>query len=88
MSRFDAFFEGMSFRTTTPTFDVGQEIPLIVTGREGTDAVARVGDTRLLLRGSDLRVDDEIIARVTAFDDDSHTGEAEFVEAVDVDRPE
>lgn len=88
MSRFSAFVEGLAFRTTTPTFDVGQEIPLIITGREGDDAVARVGDTKLRLPGSDLRVDDEIIARITSFDDGSYTGQAEFVENVDVDTPE
>lgn len=85
MSRFSAFLEGVAFRTSTPTFEVGQEIPAIVTGRNGNDAVIRIGDTVLRLPDSDLRIDDEAIVRITAFDADSFTGEAEFVEVVDVD---
>ena len=85
MSRLSAFVAGLAFRTATPTFEVGEEIPAVVTGRRGPDAVARIGDTILRLPGSDLQVDDEAIIRVTAFDAADYTGEAEFVEAVDVD---
>lgn len=88
MSRFRALTAGLGFRTTTPQFEVGQEIPVIVTGREGDTAVVRVGDTVLRLPGSELGVDDEAIVRVTAFDAASSTGEAEFVETVDVDAAE
>lgn len=84
MSRLSAFVAGLTFRTATPTFEVGEEIPAVVTGRRGTDAVVRIGDTVLRLPGSVLQVDEAII-RVTAFDAADYTGEAEFVEAVDVD---
>lgn len=85
MSRLSAFVAGLAFRTATPTFEVGEEIPAIVTDRRGTDAVVRIGDTVLRLPESDMQVDDEAIIRVTAFDAADHTGEAEFVETVDVD---
>jgi hypothetical protein len=88
MSRFDALTAGLGFRTTTPQFEVGEEILAIVTGREGNDAIVRIGDTVLRMPGSDLHVDDEAIIRVTAFDPANATGEATFVEAVDVDTPE
>lgn len=81
MSRLGAFFAGAEFRTSKPTYSPGDELTAIVTGRDGEDALIRIGDTVLRLPGAadDVTVDEEARVRVTAFDDDSATGEAELV---------
>ncbi len=79
MSRFDAFFEGLEFRTATPQYEPGDELAVIVTGRDGDDALVRIGDTRLRLPDTDVAVDAEVRIRVTAFDADDATGEAELL---------
>ncbi|AHG03256.1 hypothetical protein HALDL1_06350 [Halobacterium sp. DL1] len=83
MSRFDAFTEGLSFRTNHPSFDVGDELSVFVTGdRDGTP-IARIGDTVLHLPDESVNlVDKRVLLRVTEFDDDDHVGEAEFIETV------
>jgi len=45
MSRFDKFFAGFSFRESTPDYEPGDVIEVMVTGTEGGDAVARIGDS-------------------------------------------
>ncbi|NHX36250.1 MULTISPECIES: DUF7513 family protein [Halolamina] len=79
MSRLDAFLAGLEFRTATPQYQPGDELPVIVTGRDGDDALVRIGDTRLRLPDTDVAVDEEVRIRVTAFDADRSTGEAELV---------
>lgn len=79
MSRFDAFFEGASFRTATPQYEAGDELDVIVTGREGDDALVRIGDTVLRLPDTDVVVDSEVRIRVTEFDADASTGTAELL---------
>lgn len=80
MSRLNAFFAGVGFRTSTPTYSPGDELTAIVTDRDGEDALVRIGDTVLRLPGAadDVTVDEETRIRVTAFDDESATGEAEL----------
>ncbi|GAB7012925.1 DUF7513 family protein [Halolamina salina] len=80
MSRLDAFLAGFEFRTATPTYSPGDELTAIVTGRDGDDAVIRIGDTVLRLPGAadDVTVDEEARVRVTSFDEGSATGEAEL----------
>jgi hypothetical protein len=79
MSRFDAFLAGFEFRTATPQYEIGDELPVIITGRDGDDALVRIGDTRLRLPDTDVAVDDEVRIRVTAFDAADATGEAELL---------
>ncbi|GAB7093405.1 hypothetical protein JCM30237_05570 [Halolamina litorea] len=78
MSRFDAFVAGLGFRTATPRYEAGDELDVIVTGRDGDDALVRIGDTVLRLPGADVAVDDEVRIRVTEFDAYSSTGTAEL----------
>ncbi len=83
MSRFDAFTEGFSFRSATPSFDAGDELTVVVTGVDAGDPVARVGDTVLRIPDAPAgSVDAKVRVRVTAFDDNDHEGVAEFVERV------
>ena len=79
MSRFDAFFEGVSFRSATPQYSEGDELTVIVTGRDGDDALVRIGDTLLRLPETDVAVDSEVRIRVTEFDAGASTGIAELL---------
>lgn len=83
MSRLSAFIKGLTFRTATPKFEVGRELPAIVTGRDGRDALVRIGDTVLRVDDADLRIDDEVVVRVTSFDASRSTGEATLVDGPD-----
>lgn len=83
MSRFDAFTEGVSFRSATPSFDEGDELTVVVTGVDADGPIARVGDTVLRIPDAPAdAVDAKVQIRVTAFDDNDHEGVAEFVERV------
>ncbi len=83
MSFVSKYLTGWSFRTTTPSFEEGQEVSLFVTGTRGGTPVARVGDTVLRLSNAPPEaVDSRVRARVTAFDETDHTGEAEYIETV------
>ncbi|RJT04066.1 hypothetical protein [Halococcus sp. IIIV-5B] len=77
MSRFDAFTAGWSFRTTTPSFEAGEEITAFVTGYEDGAGVARIGDTVLTLTDAAPElVDTQVDLRIEEFDDSDHTGRA------------
>ena len=77
MSRFDAFTAGWSFRTTTPSFEAGEEITAFVTGYEDGAGVARIGDTILTLTDAAPElVDTQVDLRIEEFDDSDHTGRA------------
>lgn len=82
MSRLSAFLSGLTFRTTRPTFEAGQEVEAIVTGRDGDDALVRVGDSLLRVVDCDVEVDADVRIRVTEFDDNDHRGTATLVEVV------
>lgn len=79
MSRLDAFLKGLEFRTSRPEYDAGDELDVIVTGREAGEAVVRIGDTKLFVADGHLSVDDEVRIRVTEFDDDRSVGRAELL---------
>lgn len=83
MSLLAKYTKGWSFRTNKPSFAEGEEISVFVTGVEGGDPIARVGDSKLRVTGgpADL-VDKRVLLRVTSFDDGSHTGEAEYLGTV------
>jgi hypothetical protein len=79
MSRLSAFVAGLTFRTATPEYSPGDELEVIVTGRDGDDALVRIGDTILRLPATEVAVDEEVRIRVTAFDAEESTGEAELL---------
>lgn len=83
MSLLEKYTKGWSFRTNKPSFSAGDEISVFVTGTEAGTQIARVGDTKLRLPDApDDIVDKRVVLRVTSFDDDSHVGEAEYLETV------
>ncbi|MFC3478525.1 DUF7513 family protein [Halobacterium litoreum] len=83
MSLLKKYTKGWSFRTNKPGFDEGDELSVFVTGTEDGVAIARIGDSKLRLPDApeDL-VDKRVRLRVTAFDENDHTGEAEYLETV------
>ncbi|MFB6081835.1 MAG: hypothetical protein ABEJ67_03340 [Halanaeroarchaeum sp.] len=77
------FFAGFSFRTKTPSFEPGQEIEVMVTGRDDDDVIARVGDTILAIDDPPADpLDTRIRAEVTTFDEKTHRGRATYLETV------
>lgn len=84
MSLLEKYLAGWTFRTSNPTFEVGQEIDVFLTDHRNGSAVARVGDTVLLVDDAPVTaVDDRVRLRVEAFDENDHTGQATFVESID-----
>ncbi|WP_049898794.1 DUF7513 family protein [Halococcus agarilyticus] len=83
MSRLDALFEGVGFRTNRPTFEPGEEIAAFVTGYENGHALVRIGDTvfRLADATPDL-VDTQVRLRVEEFDDNDHVGRATVLDEI------
>lgn len=82
MSALHAFTHGWGFRTSTPSFQVGEELSLYVTGYDSERgvALARVGDTILEVSGAGAEdIDQRINARVTEFDERRHRGHVERV---------
>lgn len=75
------FLAGLTFRSSTPAFEEGQEISAFVTGHNGDTALVRVGDTVLRLNGESGNVepDTRVRLRVTRFDTSTHEGEAELL---------
>jgi|GEM_PF-362368 len=79
----ESFFAGVGFRTNTPSFDAGEEITAFVTGVEDGTAIARVGDSKLRIADAPTDAVDTLVRlRVEAFDDDTHVGQAEYLETV------
>jgi hypothetical protein len=79
----NAFLAGFGFRTKTPSFETGQEIECMVTGRADDGVVARIGDTILRIDDAPPDAVDTIVrARVTEFDETTHRGTAEYLATV------
>lgn len=85
MSLFDKYLTGWQFRTTTPQFEPGEVISLIVTDydNEADVAVARVGDSRVHIENTQPGiVDMKVKIEITDFDDSDHVATAELVEII------
>lgn len=83
MSLLGKYLTGWQFRTTRPSFEVGQEITAMITGRDGDTPVARVGDTVLRVPDAPASaVDKRVRLRVSDFDEDEHVGSADLLEVV------
>lgn len=83
MSLLEKYTKGWSFRSNYPSFDVGDEISVFVTGSEDGVPVARIGDTKLRLPDApENLLDKRVLLRVTEFDEDRHVGDAEYLETI------
>lgn len=84
MSLLAKYLAGWQFRSTTPTFDVGDEISVFIAETNGDgDGHAYVGDTHLVVENAGPEtVEKRVRARVTEFDESTATGRGEFLEVV------
>ncbi|TYL39285.1 TRAM domain-containing protein [Natronococcus pandeyae] len=84
MSLFQKYLKGWTFRSTKPSFDVGDEISVFIAKTNGTDAgLAYIGDTKLLVDGAGPEtVEKRVRLRVTEFDEAESAGRGEFLEIV------
>lgn len=84
MSLFDKLFAEATFRSSKPTFEVGQVVTAFVTDRDGDVALVRVGDTILELAGAeDVPVERRVRFEVESFDAGSSRGRGRLVEVLD-----
>ncbi|SIR61581.1 DUF7513 family protein [Natronorubrum thiooxidans] len=84
MSLFKKYFKGWTLRTTTPSFEVGDEINVFVAASNSDgNGHAYIGDTHLLIEGAGPQtVEKRVRIRVTEFDETDATGRGEFLEVV------
>ncbi|SDY19486.1 DUF7513 family protein [Halobellus clavatus] len=84
MSRFESLFAGLTFRTSTPAFEVGDEVPAFVTGRGDDGLLVRVGDTVLELPDADPSLlDAKVQIEIESFDARTHRGTARVVDVLE-----
>jgi hypothetical protein len=81
MSLRKKYLAGWRFRSRNPSFEPGAELVAYVTDTDGEESVVRIGDSRLELDDG-VPADAKIRLRVTAFDDETHRGEAELLEVL------
>ncbi|MDJ1433237.1 TRAM domain-containing protein [Halostagnicola sp. A-GB9-2] len=84
MSLFTKYLKGWTFRSTTPSFDVGDEIAVFIAEANGDgNGHAYVGDTKLIVEGAGFdTVEKRVRVRITEFDEATATGRGEFLEVV------
>lgn len=83
---FDKLLAGWTFRTSTPNYEVGDELTAFVTGRSGSTSLVRIGDTVIRLPDADTDgslVDKRVELRVTEFDSRTHEGTGELLAVFD-----
>ncbi|WP_144901266.1 DUF7513 family protein [Halobellus captivus] len=84
MSRLDMFLAGLRFRSSTPTFEVGDEVPVFVTDRGPSGLRARIGDTVLELPDADQSLfDSKVQIEIESFDEETHRGTARVLEVLE-----
>lgn len=82
MSAWQSLFTGWTRRTSTPEFEVGEQITAYLSDYEEAEqlGVVRIGDTVLKVRGvMPEQVEQLVTLKVTQFDAQAHHGEAERV---------
>jgi hypothetical protein len=85
---FDKLLAGWTFRTSTPDYEVGDELTAFVTGANGPTPVVRIGDSIIRLpdaTSDGALVDKRVRLRVTEFDPGSHEGTGELLTVFDDD---
>lgn len=83
MSRFEKFLAGWSFRGSTPDYEPGDVIEVMVTGDAGGETVARIGDSTLRIEGApDDALDTRVRVAVETWDEGAHRGTGTYRETV------
>lgn len=78
---------GWTFRTSTPVYEVGEELTAFVTHTDGGTPVVRIGDTIIRLSDTEghsgVTVEKRVTFRVTEFDSQVNEGRGELLEVLD-----
>jgi len=88
VSRFEKFLAGWSLRSSTPDYEPGDAIEVMVTGVEdgvagGGTVVARIGDSTLRIDGApENAVNTRIVVEVESWDETAHRGVGTYRETV------
>ncbi|WP_193310013.1 hypothetical protein [Halorubrum halophilum] len=83
MSRFEKFLAGLSFRASTPDYEPGDVIEVMVTGVEGGTAVARIGDSVLRIEDAPSdAVNTRVLVDVASWNASDHRGTGTYRETV------
>ncbi|SEH15641.1 TRAM domain-containing protein [Natronorubrum sediminis] len=84
MSLFSKYLKGWTFRSTTPSFDVNDEIDVFVAeSNSDGNGHAYIGDTHLIVEDAGPEtVEKRVRVRITEFDESNATGRGEFLEVV------
>lgn len=84
MSFLSKYLKGWQFRSTTPTFDVGDEISVFIAeSNSDGNGHAYIGDTHVIVdNAGPVTVEKRVRVRITEFDETTTTGRGEFLEVV------
>lgn len=70
-------FANWRFRTSTPTFEPGEQLEVYLTNFDGGRGEARIGDTILEVEGASVgQVDQLVEISIESFDKSAHRGQA------------
>jgi hypothetical protein len=83
MSFVDKYMAGWKFRTTTPDYDPGEEIEVMVTSMKDGKAKARIGDSVLRIKDApEGALNMRLLVEVDEWDTEDHIGEATYLETI------
>ena len=83
MSFVDKYMAGWKFRTTTPDYDAGETIEVMITSMADGKAKARIGDSVLRIKDTPAdSVNMRVLVEVDEWDTDDHIGEATYLETI------
>jgi len=83
MSRFEKFLAGLSLRSSTPSYEPGDVIEVMVTGDARGETVARIGDSTLRIEGApDDALNTRVRVAVETWDETAHRGTGSYRETV------
>lgn len=83
MSRLGKLLSGLSFRSSTPDFDPGDVIEVMVTSDSRDQTIARIGDSTLRIDSVPAdAVNTRVQVRVETWDETRHSGTATHRETV------
>lgn len=83
MSLLEKYLAGLQLRTRKPTIEPGTRVSVFITGREGGDLIARVGDSKIKISNTSPEyINDRVLVEIDEFDDNDHVAEGTFIEKV------
>ncbi|SFR42397.1 DUF7513 family protein [Halogeometricum limi] len=84
MSLFEKLAAGFRLRTSTPTYEAGDELTAFVTGTNGSALLVRIGDSVIELPDADPSlVDATVRLEVESFDASTYRGRGRLVDVLE-----